>query len=117
LSDYFFSENSYSTKDIGTSFTNLGEVGVKAILENPPFPVMQKAFKGHNLQENEVHDLLVFLKSAGLSKAQSTPSSGYVIYGLLGSALLLFLFAWLWYERKSRSVNYQIYKRQIRAIN
>lgn len=41
----FFAEHSYSIKDIRTSFSTLGEAGVRAILENPPFPVMRKAFK------------------------------------------------------------------------
>lgn len=118
ISNTYFSENSYSIKDIRISFSNLGEEGVRAILENPPFPVMRKAFEGRNLQENEVHDLLAFLKEAGISSsAPSLPSSGYILYGLLGAALLLFLFAWLWYDRKSRSVNHQIFKRQIRAVN
>jgi hypothetical protein len=117
LSSSYFSENSYSTKDIRTSFTTLGEAGVRAILESPPFPVMRKAFEGYNLQEEEVHDLLVFLKQAGGSSIAASPYSGYLLYGLLGAVLLMFIIAWLWHERRGGSVNEQIFKRQIRAIN
>ena len=117
ISDYFFSENSYSTKDIRTSFRNLGEQGVRAILENPPFPVMNKAFEGHALRDNEIHDLLVYLRDEGGSNTKTLPSSGYAIYGFGGAVLLFFLFAGFWYERKSRSVNDKIYKRQIQSSN
>ena len=114
-SDAFFSENSYSSKDIGASFANLGEAGVKAILENPPFPVMTQAFKGHQLTEAEIHDLLVFLQAS--KKPKSDMASGYLLYGILGAGALLVLYAGLWYERKNRSVNHEIYRRQIKSSN
>ena len=118
MSDAFFSENSYSTKDISTSFANLGEVGVKAILENPPFPVMTKAFEGHPLEEEEVHDLLVFLQKAGPKYTKKGEfSSGYMLYGVFGAVALLLLYAGLWMNRKSKSVNHDIYKRQIKSTN
>lgn len=115
LSDVFFSENSYSTKDIAASFANLGEVGVKSILNSPPFPVMAKAFEGRKLTEAEVHDLLFFLKNA--HKTPSTVPSGYLLYGILGAFGLLLLYAMFWYERKSKTVNHNIYKRQIKSTN
>ncbi|MBK8501844.1 MAG: cytochrome c [Saprospiraceae bacterium] len=117
ISTYFFSENSYSNKDIRTSFSTLGEAGIKAILESPPFPVMRKAFEGRPLQEAEIHDLLVFLRDSGSANAHANPSSGYLLYGLGGTVLLLFLIAGLWIERKRTSVNHKIYKRQIRSAN
>ena len=117
ITDYFFSDHSYSTKDVRTSFANLGEEGVTAILENPPFPVMRQAFKDRPLEEAEVHDLLAYLKSAGSAGPPPTKSSGYLLYGVMGAVLMLFLFAGLWYERKTKSVNHQIYKRQIRSAN
>lgn len=118
LSDAFFSENSFSTKDLSNSFTNLGENGVKAILDSPPFPVMAKAFEGHSLKANEVHDLLAFLQASSSQNASKAKlSSGYLLYGLLGAFALLVLYAGLWYERKNRSVNHRIYKRQMKSVN
>ncbi len=115
LSSTFFAENSYSTKDISMSFANLGEKGTKAILENPPFPVMAKAFEGRELEEGEVRDLLVFLKNSGANDAKMT--SGYMLYGLLGAFALIVLFGGFWYNRKNRSVNHSIYQRQIKSTN
>lgn len=118
LSKTFFNDNSFSTKDLSTTFTNLGEQGVRAILENPPFPVMKQAFDGKNITETEVHDLLVFLKNApSASTAQVNMSSGLLLYGLLGAGGLVLLYSAFWYSRKSLSVNHNIYKRQIKSAN
>ncbi len=118
ISDVFFSLNSYAKELVG-SFSNLGEIGVKAILENPPFPSMTQAFEGKNLKEDEIHDLLVFLKNAdskNINKAQG-PSSGFLIYGLLGALGLLLIYSWIWHSRKNKSVNHEIYNRQIKSYN
>ena len=115
LSNTFFSENSLSTKDVGASFANLGEAGVEAILKSPPFPVMTKAFEGHDLTEGEIHDLLIFLK--GASKTENSIASGNLLYGILGAIALMVLYGGFWYKRKNRSVNHSIYKRQIRSFN
>lgn len=117
VSNIYFFENSYSTKDVSKSFADLGEMGVKAILESPPFPVMAKAFEGHDLEENEVHDLLVYLQSSGTQRASVEMSSGYLLYGILGAVGMFFLYGSFWYKRKSRSVNHSIYKRQIKSTN
>jgi len=119
LSGTFFSENSYA-KDLGASFATLGEQGVKAVLENPPFPVMAEAFRGRPLLPEETRALLAFLKGADpvrAARAAGAPGSGFLLYGLLGATALIVLFSGLWHSRKSRSVNHAIYKRQIRSIN
>ncbi len=114
-SNIFLAENSFSGKDVGASFDNLGEAGVKAILQNPPFPVMAQAFEGHDLTEGEIHDLLVFLKN--VKQPSNLMASGYILFGILGAMGLLVLYGGLWYSRKSKSVNYDIYKRQIKSFN
>ncbi len=108
-------ENNYSSKDISTSFSTMGEAGVKAILQSPPFPVMAKAFENQKLTDTEVRNLLVFLSKA--RKSKSSVSSGYLLYGILGAFSLLVLYAGLWHGRKSKSVNHDIYKRQIKSFN
>ncbi len=120
LSKTFFAENSYSVKDISQSFTNLGEAGVRAILENPPFPVMKQAFEGKLLEQQEVHDLLVFLKNStpkSAAQAQTGLPSGFLLYGIMGAGALVLLISGFWYSRKSKSVNHGIYKRQIKSFN
>ena len=114
LSDVSFSEKSFSAKDISASFSNLGEAGVKAILQNPPFPVMTKAFEEHEMTDAEIHDLLVFLQD---NRPKSALSSGYLLFGILGACTLLVLYTFFWSERKDRSVNHAIYERQIKSFN
>lgn len=119
LTNTFFNDKSYA-KDLSTSFATLGEAGVRAILENPPFPVMTKAFAGRNLEPKEVHDLLFYMKNAEVKnagKAGVSLPSGFMLYGLLGSLALMVLYSGLWYSRKSKSVNHAIYKRQIKSFN
>ncbi|NUQ22971.1 MAG: cytochrome c [Saprospiraceae bacterium] len=119
LSGTYFSEKSYA-KDLGASFSTLGEQGVKGILENPPFPVMARAFLNKPLLPEETRALLAFLQQADpqqAAKAAVKPGSGFMLYGLLGAASLILVFSALWYSRKSKSVNHAIYKRQIRSIN
>ncbi|MCB0668078.1 MAG: hypothetical protein KDC80_19760, partial [Saprospiraceae bacterium] len=120
LTHTFFNENSYA-KDLSGSFYTLGEQGVRAILENPPFPVMAEAFKQSPLNTEEIHDLLAFLQSSdgniALSADGGSPGSGFFIYGLLGAIGLFAIYSGLWYSRKIRSVNHGIYKRQIKSLN
>jgi mono/diheme cytochrome c family protein len=119
LSNTFFNENSYA-KDLGGSFATLGEQGVRAILENPPFPVMAEAFRGKALKPEETKALLAYLKAADPEqsvRAAGAPGSGFFLYGLMGGASLIILFSGLWYSRKERSVNHSIYKRQIKSQN
>lgn len=117
LSNTFFNDKSYA-KGLSASFSTLGEQGVKAILENPPFPVMAQAFDKDPLKPEEVRDLLAFMKSAGQgASAGARPDSGLILYGVLGALSLFVLYSGLWYSRKIRSVNHQIYKRQARSLN
>ena len=119
ISKTFFNDKSYA-KDLSASFVTLGEQGTRAILENPPFPVMKQAFNGHKLEEQEVHDLLVFLSNANAgstAQAQTHMPTGFLLYGLLGAGALIILYSAFWWGRKSRSVNHSIYKRQIKSIN
>ncbi len=118
LAKTYFNDNSYSAKDLSASFANLGEQGVKAILENPPFPVMKQAFANKELTSEEVHDLLVFLKNTpAVSAAQARLPSGLLLYGLLGGGSLVLLYSLFWYSRKKNSVNQSIYKRQMKSAN
>lgn len=118
LSNTLFNQKSYA-KELSISFSTLGEQGVRAILENPPFPVMAKALEKNPLKADEVRDLLAYMKSVDTGSAASatTPDSGLFIYGILGALSLIIVYSGLWYSRKVRSVNHGIYKRQIRSLN
>jgi mono/diheme cytochrome c family protein len=112
-------ETNYA-KGVMGSFENLGEAGVMAILNSPPFPVMAAAFKGHDLTDSEVHDLLVYLRDAKTQSANvemSSLYSNFLVYGAAGGLLLFVLYSLLWYNRREGSVNNTIYKRQIKSTN
>jgi len=107
-------------KDAMVSFENLGEAGVSAILNTPPYPVMAEAFRGHDLTDSEKHDLLVYLRD---NKAQtpnmelSSMYSNFLAISLAGGALLFVLYSLFWFNRRGGSVNASIYKRQMKSTN
>jgi hypothetical protein len=107
-------------RDVMASFATLGEVGVKAILENPPYPVMAAAFSGHELTEAERHDLLMYLRDAKIQSPNmglSSMYSNFLAIGVVGGGMLFMFFTLFWFSRKGGSVNSTIYRRQIKSTN
>ena len=49
-------------KDLTDAYSRLSGAGVKAVMANPPFPVMKKAFDGKALTEEEKFDVAAFLQ-------------------------------------------------------
>jgi mono/diheme cytochrome c family protein len=105
-------------KDLTEVFTRMNEAGVKAILNNPPFPAMKQAYLDNPLTEEEVFNLAAFLQKAN----QETASQGGKDYGLTlffsgfgAAAVLLILFGGVWIRSKRNSVNRKIYDRQIKS--
>ena len=96
-------------------FSRLGGPGVQAILGTSPFPVMQAAYQGRALVENEVTSLASFLQHADAQSAFQTPRDyglGLFISGLIGTVILFGFFGVLWRGRKGGSVNQTIFDRQ-----
>ncbi|MDH3650735.1 MAG: cytochrome c [Saprospiraceae bacterium] len=118
-SDIFKTESNLA-KNVMKSFSALGEPGVKSILESPPFPVMAAAFEAHALEDDEIHDLLVYLRDGSeqpVDAEQSSLTANFLIYGALGGILLFILYSFVWFNRKANSVNYEIYERQLKSSN
>lgn len=104
--------------DLTDSFSRLGPAGVRAIMTTPPFPVMQRAFAGHPLTEEEVVSLVAFLQRADMDRgAQSPPRHGLRLLGtgLGGSILVLGLYSAAWRGRRRGSVSQSIYDRQLKS--
>jgi mono/diheme cytochrome c family protein len=105
-------------KDLTSVFSSMGGDGVRAILGQPPFPVMEQAYKSHPLTNRERFVLIAFLQHADKQKAFQQPGDvGAKLFfgGLGGLGLLLALYGLIWARRKKRSVNDEIYRRQIRS--
>jgi len=86
-------------KDLTAAFTRLNEAGVKAILSQPPFPAMRRAYLNNPLTEDEVFDLAAFLQYVDrVQTTQSAVNYGGILFfsGVGGVLLLLILFGGIW---------------------
>ncbi len=52
-------------KDLTKAYSRLSATGIRAILSNPPFPAMNRAFANRPLTEDEIFDLLAYLRQVG----------------------------------------------------
>ena len=105
-------------RELTTVFSRLGGPAVRAILGSPPFPVMQRAYEGKPLTEEEVVAMVGFLQRADAEQAFHQPRDyGPKLFaaGVLGTAILLGLYSLIWGRRLKGSVNQSIYDRQIKS--
>lgn len=106
-------------KDLSDAFSRLGEAGIRAILTNPPFPAMSRAYAGKPLSDNEVVALLAFLQEVDRVRLQQQAKNylfRLLLPGLGGAAILLMAFGGFWTRTKRRSVNQAIFDRQIKSM-
>ena len=106
--------------DLTESFGRLGAEGIPETLPRKgapsPFPVMQAAYQGRDISAAEAQALAAFLQDANAQSATQKPNdlgARMLMAGLAGVALLLLLFALIGQGRKRRSVNQDIYDRQV----
>lgn len=105
-------------RELTTVFSRLGGAGVRAIIGSPPFPVMQRAYRGKPLADEEVAALVGFLQQADAEQAFHHPRDyGTKLFasGLVGAAILLGLYSLAWRGRMRGSVNQAIYDRQVKS--
>ncbi|NUM31187.1 MAG: c-type cytochrome [Bacteroidetes bacterium] len=105
-------------KDLTQAYSRLGEEGVKGVISGLPFPQMKQSYEKSPIMEQEIADIVAFLKETDKqASAKSTASVGstMLIGGIIGVIVLLVLFSIFWIKRKSRTVNYSIYERQIKS--
>lgn len=99
-------------------FSRMGMKGVSAILGNTPFPVMQAAYEGKALSENEIRALVDFLQHADQEHARQLPKEwGWRMFsgGVGGVIVLVGIFSLAGRRRKKGCVNQDIYDRQVRS--
>lgn len=105
--------------ELTTVFSRMGGPGVRAILGQAPFPVMQAAYEGKPLTDDEVTALVAFLEYADSEEYNQLPRDyglGLFLSGVVGAAILFLLFGLLWRGRKIGSVNQEIYDRQLTSV-
>lgn len=104
--------------DLTTAFSRLGGPGLQAMLGTSPYPVMQAAYQGRALTENEVSSLVSFLQNTDAQSAFQTPRNyGLRLFlsGLVGALLLFGFFSFVWRGRKRGSVNQAVFDRQVES--
>ncbi len=106
-------------RDLTHTFSRLNDDGVRAILNNPPFPAMKQAYKNKPLSDDEIFNLTVFLQQMDKS-SESAQKKNYtlnlIFSGIAGAFCLLIIFGGLWIRTKRNSVNKKIYERQIKSV-
>lgn len=105
-------------RELTTVFTRMGAPGTSAIIGQPPFPVMEAAYKGRDLTPAETKALVAFLQDVAAKEAMQTP----VDYGnnllIGGSGLFLVLaclYGLIWRRRKQLPVNHEVFARQVKS--
>jgi cytochrome c2 len=104
-------------KDLTKAYSRLGGfVGLKGIIANAPFPSMLETYKNHPVTEIENAQLQLFLKSADeQNPAQPQVKQTWFLYsGVVAGLFFLMVITGFWSERKRKSVNHFILKRQER---
>lgn len=106
--------------DLTEAYGRLESDGILATLTRKgaesPFPLMQAAFQGRDITDDEGLALAAFLRNAHEQRATQKPNNlgpKMLAAGGAGVVALLLLFSLLGRGRKRRSVNQEIYDRQI----
>ena len=106
--------------DLTESFERWGTDGIVGTLPRKgapsPFPVMQAAYEGRDITAEESLALAAFLQSAHAQRATQKPNdlgTRMLLVGFGGVVFLLLLFWLIGNGRKRRSVNQDIYDRQV----
>ncbi len=80
-------------------FARLGDEGLDAALRNPAFPLMNKVFLDHPLEEDEVFALRAFLYDANSKVPAAADTLSLLLVGLLGACFVLFILYAQWARR------------------
>lgn len=105
-------------KELATAYSRLGETRMRSILEKSPFPLMREAYGGHSLTADEISDLSAFLEQAEKNPDEELMGrygDAMLAIGLAGCIALLGCYGVFWSNRRSRSVNKDIYDRQTKS--
>ena len=105
-------------RDLTQSHSRVGAKALNAMLAKAPFPVMQAAYHGKPISGGEMKALGGFMQQADQEHASHEPRTyGWRTFlgGIAGLAVLLAFFTLAGGRRKKRSVNQDIYDRQVRS--
>ena len=90
--------------------------GVGAVIRNPPFPVMQRAYADRPLTDPEVEALVGFLQRADAEQETHEARAygmQFLLAGIVGTVILLGLYTLAWRKRRKGTVNQVVFDRQV----
>ena len=109
-------------KDLTNTYSMYGgdEAGaaetLKAMIStsaNMPSSIMIEAYKGKELTQNEISDVVAFLKEASSESVPDKDSkTTFIILAIAGAIILFLLLSIAGLKRKKKSVNQDLYDRQ-----
>lgn len=77
-----------------------GRQGLEPWLSAPPTPTMSSLYRTHPLNEQEIHALAAYFEDRAADEISASVGSGpFLLLGVGGTVLLLFIFHLLWKER------------------
>ncbi|VAW12276.1 hypothetical protein MNBD_BACTEROID03-2576 [hydrothermal vent metagenome] len=102
-------------------YDRLKKEGVEGMITGLPFPQMRASYQNHQITEEETTQLTAFLKEVSEQRYYQLGLTSYknvlLIWGIIGTLMLMGIFPLFWYKRKKESVNKRIYERQIKSRN
>lgn len=104
--------------DLSKTITRLGPTGVHTMITNPAFPAMKASFQDNAVTPDETFYLVAFLIKADYDSdyfVAADYKSRMLNAGVIGSVVLFVAFGGIWWNRKKKSVNHDIFKRQIKS--
>jgi mono/diheme cytochrome c family protein len=104
--------------ELSLVFSRMGKQGLSAVIAGNPFPVMQAAYAGKEFSAREISALVGFLQHVDKEHARQMPKEwGLRMFsaGVGGVVVLVGIFSLAGRRRKKRSVNQEIYDRQIKS--
>ncbi len=107
-------------KDLSETYDVMGSAGIAAIIKNPPFPVMQSAYSGYDLTEEEIIDLTAYLRSVSEQRIYQRPRDFSVTFASFGFLVFMIIFMSaiiLYFKRKRLAVNHKILSRPSKVVN
>ena len=87
-------------KDLTGIYPGMGEIGLTSVLKTYPFPLMKEIYTAKPITDEEIGNLLAFLKEANAAKESSlTKPPIFLMASAAGALLVMGIFQFLWRGR------------------
>jgi mono/diheme cytochrome c family protein len=107
-------------KDLSKVYSRSGGMnGIKGILVGLPFPAMKSSYGNHPLNDQEIVQLQAFLKHTDenyIYQHHGDKKMFLFYFALTGFLTVITIIYFMWFDRKTKGVKEDIYKRQTKSI-